>query len=70
MATTAVACFCAVEHDYAVATAAALAVYGLAAEKAAGHAQAPGSFRAALLDALYELTPTQVAEGVRVVDLA
>lgn len=69
MATTAVAAFCAVEPDHLAATAAALACYGLAAERAARRAKGPGSFRAALLDALYQLTPSQVKTGVRIVEL-
>lgn len=70
MSTTAVAVFCAVEPDYLLATTAALACYGLAAEKAARRAKAPGSFRSALLDALYQLTPAQVRLGTKVVELA
>ncbi len=69
MATTAIAAFCAVEPDPLLATAAALACYGLAAERAARHAKGPGSFRAALLDALYQLTPAQIKTGVRIVEL-
>ncbi len=69
MATTAIAVFCAVEKDYALAAAAALACYGLAAEKAARRAKAPGSFRAALLDALYQLTPAQVKARTKIVEL-
>ena len=67
MATTAIAAFCAVEPDHFVATVAALACYGLAAERAARRARAPGSFRVALLDALYQLTPAQIRTGVKVV---
>ena len=70
MSTTAVAVFAAVEKDFLVAATAALACYGLAAEKAASLARGPGSFRAALLDALYNLTPEDVQAGIRVVDLA
>lgn len=70
MATTVVAIFCAVESDYTLATTAALACYGLAAERAARRAKAPGSFRSALLDALYRLTPAQVRLGTKVIDLA
>ena len=69
MATTVIAIFCAVESDYLIASAAALACYGLAAQRAARRAKAPGTFRAALLDALYQLTPAQVKMGVRVVEL-
>ncbi len=70
MATTVVAAFCAVEPDRLLATAAALAVYGLAAEAAAQGARGPGSFRAALIDALYNLAPADVVRGVRTVELA
>ncbi len=69
MATTAIAIFCAVETDRLAATAAALAVYGLAAQNAARGARGPGSFRAALLDCLYTLTPADVAKGARIVEL-
>ena len=69
MATTIVAAFCAVEKDYLVAATAALACYGLAAQRAARRAKAPGSFRAALLDAIYQLTPAQIKAGVKVVNL-
>jgi hydroxyethylthiazole kinase len=69
MSTTMVAAFCAVEKDYLVAATAALACYGLAAQRAARHAKAPGSFRAALLDAIYQLTPAQIKVGVKVVSL-
>lgn len=69
MATTMVAAFCAVEQDYLVAATAALACYGLAAQSAARRAKGPGSFRAALLDAIYHLTPAQVKTGVKVVSI-
>ncbi len=69
MSTTAVATFCAVEKDPLVAAAAALACYGLAAERASKRAKAPGSFRVALLDALYQLTPAQIKAGVKIVEL-
>jgi len=69
MATTMAAIFCAVESDYLIASAAALACYGLAAQRAARRAKGPGTFRAALLDALYQLTPAQVKTGVRVVEM-
>jgi hydroxyethylthiazole kinase len=52
-----------------VAATAALACYGLAAQRAARRAKAPGSFRAALLDAIYQLTPAQIKAGVKVVNL-
>jgi hydroxyethylthiazole kinase len=69
MATTVIAVFCAVESDRLVASAAALASYGLAAENAARRAKGPGSFREALLDCLYGLTAAELVKGVRIVEL-
>jgi hydroxyethylthiazole kinase len=60
MATTAVAVFCAVESDRLAAATAALVCYGIAGEEAARLAKGPGSFRAALLDAVYALTPSMI----------
>lgn len=65
MATTAVACFAAVEGDVLLATAGALAAYGLGAERAAASARGPASFKVAFFDALYALTPAEVARGAR-----
>jgi len=80
MATTAVAAFAAVEPDHLLAAAAALACFGLAAEAAAGGtdversagpgAPGPASFKVALLDRLYHLSPQDLAAGARIVDLA
>jgi hydroxyethylthiazole kinase len=67
MATTAVAVFAAVEPDHLLATAGGLACLGLAAERAAQEAHGPASFRVALLDQLYHLTPEQLAAGARIV---
>jgi hydroxyethylthiazole kinase len=69
MATTAVATFCAVESNFLIAAAAALACYGLAAQFAAEQAKGPGTFRAELLDSVYQLSPEQVESGVRIVEL-
>ena len=69
MATTAIAVFCAVGADRMLATASALAAYGLAAQRAARRSRGPGSFRAALLDSLSHLKPSDLVKGVRVVDL-
>jgi hydroxyethylthiazole kinase len=66
MATTAVACFAAVGSDVLLAAAGALAVYGLAAEKAAARAAGPASFKIAFFDQLYALTTAEVEEGARV----
>ena len=48
------------------ATVAAMAYYGLAGELAARSATAPGTFQAAFLDALYQLTPDELTLGARV----
>lgn len=69
MATTMVAAFAAVERDYLLATAGALAAFGLAAELAAAHAHGPASFKVALFDHLYHLTPEQLAAGARITAL-
>ena len=70
MATTVIAIFCAVELDRLLATASALAAYGLAAQNAARGARGPGSFRTALIDCLYNLTPADVKKGARILDLS
>ncbi|RWR28881.1 hydroxyethylthiazole kinase [Sinirhodobacter populi] len=48
------------------ATAAALAYYGLAGERAAAVCAGPGTFQPAFLDALYALTPEDVTQGARI----
>ena len=70
MASTAIAAFCAVEPDPLIAAAAGLAALGLAAERAAEHARGPASFKVALLDAAYQLTPEDLWAGARVVELS
>lgn len=69
MSTAITGAFCAVEKDYLIAAAAALACYGLAAEIAAAKAGGPASFKVALLDSLYNMTPAQLAEGAKIIDL-
>lgn len=69
MSTTANATFCAVESDHLIATAAALACYGLAAQNAARNAKGPGTFRAALLDEVYRLSLEDVEANTEIVEL-
>ena len=69
MATAMAAAFNAVEPDRLFATAAALACYGLAGQMAARRSRGPGSFRAALLDALYNLKAAQVRAGAKIIEL-
>ncbi len=64
-ATAIIGAFMAVDTDPVDATAAALAFFGLAGERAAGKAQSPGSFMIALLDALFEISPEMLEEGCR-----
>lgn len=65
MATTVVACFLAVSAERLLATAAALAAFGLAGEQAAAVAEGPGSFKVALFDALARLGEDGLARGAR-----
>ena len=66
MATSVIAAFSAAERDWALATAGALACYGLAGEKAAARAQGPGSFQMHLFDAVAALDEDAVRAGVRI----
>jgi hydroxyethylthiazole kinase len=56
----------AVEHDRWLATVAALVALGVAGELAAGDARGPGSFAAAIIDALYGLEPDTLRARARV----
>ena len=68
MATAVIGAFAAVEPDQLVATASALACYGLAAELAAERAEGPGSFKSEFFDALFNLTPERLAENLRLAE--
>lgn len=58
--------FLAVDNDAAAAAATALAYFGLAGEKAAANAKAPGGFQVALLDALFTIDEEQLGQGARI----
>ena len=60
------AAFLAVTHDALVAAAGAAAVIGIAAENAAQSAEGPGSFAWRLVDALYALSPADIARRARI----
>ena len=60
-----VAAFCAVEPDAFEATTAAVAVVGIAGERAAARSRLPGSFRTAWLDELCALDAAGVAATLR-----
>jgi hydroxyethylthiazole kinase len=61
-----VGAFHAVDPDPVSAAATALAFFGLAGERAGNMADGPGSFQIHLLDALYNLTPEDLAKGCRI----
>ena len=61
-----VAAFLTVEDDALAASAEALAIYGLAAERAAILADGPGSLRWRLLDELAALDETKLLEGIKI----
>ncbi len=65
-ASSVVGAFLAVETDPLAAAAEALAVFGLAAERAAVEAAGPGSLRWRLLDHLAALDATALFDGVRI----
>ena len=66
MATSVVAACAAVEKEAVIATAAALAAYGLAGEFAAEKAQGPGTFQVHLFDAVAALTEETLRAGMRI----
>lgn len=65
MAASMLGVFCAVERDPLTASVAAMALFGLAGEMAAAGTPGPGSYRAALFDALDRLDPDSAASGAR-----
>jgi len=66
MASSLTGAFASITKDYVTATAAALAAFGLAGEKAAQNCRGPASFKIALLDELYGLTTEELEKGARV----
>ena len=65
-ATTTIGAFLAVDDDPVTSTASALAIFGLAGEMAAETTDAPGSFWIAMLDALYNITPGDLATRAKI----
>lgn len=65
-ATVIIGAFLAVDSDPLSATSTGLAYFGLAGEKAAEKAGAPGSFQMAMLDALYTIDEKQMEEGAKI----
>ena len=66
MLTAVIAAFAAVEADAMIATVAAVAYFGLAGEHAGREAKGPGTFKTALLDSLYALTPEEMRVGMKI----
>jgi hydroxyethylthiazole kinase len=70
MSTAITGCFAAVDRDDPLQAAAqALAAFGVAGEDAARGANGPGSFHAALYDALYNLEPSELDRRARITDV-
>lgn len=67
--TAIIAAFLAVEPEPMLAAAYGLALMGVAGESAKTAAAGPGTFMAAFLDALYNLTPATFAEQARIQEL-
>lgn len=65
-ATVIIGAFLAVDDNALTATTTALAYFGLAGEKAATKASAPGSFQVGLLDALYSIEEKQMQKGAKI----
>ena len=61
-----VGAFHAVDPDPVSAAATALSFFGLAGERAGAKADGPGTFQIYLLDALYNLSPEDLAQGCRI----
>ncbi len=69
MAASVIGAFAAVEKDYARASAAALACYGIAGSIAAEGAKGPGSFKAAFYDAVWNLDAGTVERMADIAEL-
>lgn len=65
-ATAIIGAFAAVELDPLMAAAHGLAFFGLAGELAGQTAKGPGSFMSAILDALYLISPNDIAAGCKI----
>ncbi len=65
-ATAVIGAFLSVDPDPLTAAATGLAFFGIAGEKAGEKAEGPGTFMIRLLDALYTLTPKEVAQRCRI----
>jgi hydroxyethylthiazole kinase len=65
MLSAVIGAFAALKIDPMVATVGAVVFFGLAGERAALRAKGPGTFKAALFDALYALKPEDIKAGAK-----
>lgn len=70
MATTVVACFAGVQKDLLQAATDAMLALGIAGEKAALKSSGPGTFHAALYDAVASLKPEDIINSAKIESLA
>jgi len=70
MAASVIGAFAAVEKDHALASAAALSVYGIAGELAAKKSTGPGSFKERLYDEVYNLNKEKIREMSKIEEKA
>lgn len=66
MASSIAGSFAAVSEDHVVSSAAALASFGLAGERAAARSNGPFSFKMMLFDELYRMAPEDLEKGAKV----
>ncbi|MDD1696242.1 MAG: hydroxyethylthiazole kinase [Methanoregula sp.] len=66
MAASVIGAFVSVTDDPVIASAAALAAFGIAGEKGAVYAHGPGSFKTALFDEMAALKPEDLSSGARI----
>jgi hydroxyethylthiazole kinase len=66
MAASVTGAFATVTHDHVTSTAAALAALGLAGERAISRGSGPASYKIALLDEVYRLTPEDLHKGAKI----
>jgi hydroxyethylthiazole kinase len=66
MAASVTGAFVSVTDDPVIASAAALAAFGIAGEKGAAYSRGPGSFKTALFDEMAALKPEDLASGARI----
>lgn len=69
MAASVIGAFAAIEKDYSIASAAALACFGIAGELAAEKSNGPGSFKENFYDEIYNLNKENVGKMQKIVEI-